>query len=66
MSFSLVSFHRTSVSIFREIIPHCGDDDSTEKYPEQVKTDLWGFISFHDTMKIHEIIENDCEDFIAT
>ena len=66
MNFSLVSFHRMSVTIFREIIYHCGDDNSTKKYPEYVKTELWSFISFHDIMKIHGIIENDCEDFIAT
>ena len=65
MNFSLVSFHRMSVTIFREIIPHCGDDDSTKKYPAEVKTELLGFITFHDTMKIHGIIENDCEDLIA-
>ena len=53
------------MTIFREIIPHCGDDDSTKKYPAEVKTELLGFITFHDTMKIHGIIENDCEDFIA-
>ena len=66
MNFSLVSFHRMGVTIFREIIPHCGDDDSTKKYPAEVKTELLGFITFHDTMKIHGIIENDCEDFISS
>lgn len=53
-----------SVSIFREIIPHCGDDNSTKKYPAEVKTELWGFITFHETTKIHGIIENDYEDFM--
>ena len=54
-----------SVTIFRETILHCEDDDSTKKYPAEVKTELLGFITFHDTMKIHGIIENDCEDLIA-
>ena len=54
-----------SVTIFRETILHCEDDDSTKKYPAEVKTELLGFITFHDTMKIHAIIENDCEDLIA-
>ena len=30
------------MTIFREIISHCGDDDSTKKYPAEVKTELWG------------------------
>ena len=64
MDFCLVSLYRR-VTIFREIISQCGDDNSTKKYPAEVKTELWGFITFHDTMKIHGIIENDCEDFIA-
>ena len=36
-----------------------------KKYFDWGKTDLWGFMRFLDTMKIHGIIENDCEDFIA-
>ena len=35
-----------------------------KKYFDWGKTDLWGFMRFLDTMKIHGIIENDCEDFI--
>jgi hypothetical protein len=62
--FSLINFHRMSATIFREIISHCGDGNSTKMYPAEVKTELWGFITFHDTMKTHEIIENDCEDFM--
>ena len=31
----------------------------------EAKTDLWDFMRFLDTMKIHGIIENDCEDLIA-
>ena len=65
IDFSLVNFHLMSVTIFRETILYCEDDDSTKKYPAEVKTELLGFITFHDTMKIHGIIENDCEDLIA-
>ena len=64
IAFSFVNFHLMSVTIFREIISHCGDGNSTKMYPAEVKTELWGFITFHDTMKTHEIIENDCEDFM--
>ena len=53
-----------SVTIFRETVLHCEDDDSTKKYPAEVKTELLGFITFHDTMKIYGIVENDCEDFM--
>ena len=37
-----------------------------KKYFDWGKTDLWGFMRFLDTMKIHGIIENDCEDFISS
>ena len=46
MSFSLINFHRMSVTIFREITSHYGDHHSIKKYLVGVKTDLWGFIRF--------------------
>jgi hypothetical protein len=46
MSFSLINFHRMSVTIFREITSHYGDDHSIKKYLAGVKNDLWGFIRF--------------------
>ena len=46
MDFSLVNFHLISVTIFREIILHYGDDHSIKKYLAGVKTDLWSFIRF--------------------
>ena len=46
MNFSLVNFHRVSVTIFREITSHYGDHHSIKKYLAGVKTDLWGFIRF--------------------
>ena len=46
MSFSLVNFHPMSVTIFREITSHYGDDHSIKKYLAGVKNDLWGFIRF--------------------
>ena len=36
-----------------------------KEYANLGKTDLWGFMRFLDTMKTHDIIEKDCEDFIA-
>ena len=51
IAFSFVNFHLMSVTIFREIISHCGDGNSTKMYPAEVKTELWGFITFRDTMK---------------
>ena len=46
MSFSLINFHRMSVTIFREITSHYGDHHGIKNYLAGVKTDLWGFIRF--------------------
>ena len=57
MDFSLVNSHLMSVTIFREITSHYGDDDSMKKYFDWGKTDLWGFMRFLDT-KHATIISN--------
>ena len=64
MNLSFFSFHLMTVFFWRWITSHYGDDDSMKKYFDWGKTDLWGFMRFLDTMKIHGIIENYCEDFI--
>ena len=46
MNLSLINFHLMSLTIFREITSHYGDDHSIKKYLAGVKTDLWSFIRF--------------------